>query len=49
MKRDPVLKKYPVWSISEGGAETDNVGLQYLTIPTGAGALIPDGAKYADY
>ncbi len=30
-----MLKKYPVWSISEGGAEVDNVGLQFLTIPAG--------------
>jgi hypothetical protein len=29
VKSDPALKKYPVWSISEGGAETDNVGLQF--------------------
>ena len=49
MKSDPVLKKYPVWSISENGAERDNVGLQFLTIPTGAGTLMPDGTKYADY
>ena len=33
VKSDPVLKKYPVWSISENGAEVDNVGLQFLTIP----------------
>ena len=49
VKSDPVLKKYPVWSISENGAERDNVGLQFLTIPKGAGALMADGAKYADY
>ena len=49
VKSDPVLKKYPVWSISENGAERDNVGLQFLTIPTGAGTLMPDGTKYADY
>jgi len=49
VKGDPVLKKYPVFSISENGAETDNVGLQYLTIPKGAGALLPDGTQYADY
>ncbi len=35
VKNDPVLKNYPVWSITEGGAETDNVGLQFLTIPRG--------------
>ena len=36
-----MLKKYPVWSISEGGAEVDNVGLQFLTIPEGAGLCCP--------
>lgn len=49
VKSDPLLKKYPVWSITESGAETDNVGLQFLTIPRGAGCLMPDGTKYADY
>jgi hypothetical protein len=49
VKGDPVLKKYPVWSISEGGAEVDNVGLQFLTIPSGAGTVMPAGTKYADY
>jgi len=49
VKRDPVLRVYPVWSISENGAETDNVGLQFLTIPNGAGTLMPSGTQYADY
>lgn len=49
VKNDPVLKKYPVFSASEMGAETDNVGLQYLTIPVGTNCLMPDGTKYADY
>jgi len=48
VKGDPDLKKYPVWSITENGAQRDNVGLQFLTIPAGAGALMPDGTKYAD-
>ena len=48
VRTDPVLEKYPVWSISEGGAEADNVGLQFLTIPEGAGASLPDGTRYAD-
>jgi hypothetical protein len=48
VKADPALKKYPVWSVSENGAEADNVGLQFLTIPKGAGALTPEGTKYAD-
>jgi hypothetical protein len=44
-----VLKKYPVWSISENGAELDNVGLQFLTIPEGAGTSLPAGTRFADY
>ena len=48
VKSDPVLRKYPVWSISERGAESDNVGLQFLTIPGGAGTSMPEGTKYAD-
>ncbi len=49
VKSDPLLKKYPVWSLSENGAEVDNVGLQFLTIPKGARTLMPDGTHYADY
>jgi hypothetical protein len=49
VKSDPVLKKYPVWSLTENGAERDNVGLQFLTIPVGAGTLMPEGTKYADF
>jgi hypothetical protein len=49
VKGDPALKKYPVWSISENGAERDNVGLQFLTIPSGARTLMPDGTQYADF
>ena len=48
-KSDPVLAGYPVWSISEPGGQAENVGLQFLTIPPGAGTLMPDGTKYADY
>jgi hypothetical protein len=48
VKSDPVLAKYPVWSISEPGAQRDNVGLQFLTIPPGADTLMPDGTTYAD-
>jgi hypothetical protein len=48
VKSDPVLARYPVWSMSEVGAERDNVGLQFLTIPPGAGALMPPGTVYAD-
>lgn len=48
VKADPVLRDYPVWGPSEVGAQTDNVGLQFLTIPAGAGCLMPDGTTYAD-
>lgn len=49
VKRDPELKQYPVFHVSEGGAENENVGLQFLTIPSGAKTLLPDGTKFADY
>ncbi|MGC8641177.1 MAG: glycosyl hydrolase [Isosphaeraceae bacterium] len=49
VKSDPILKKYPVWSISEAGAEIDNVGLQFLTIPEGAGTMLPPGTRFADF
>jgi len=49
VKSDPMLANYPVWSISEPGAQRDNVGLQFLTIPPGAKSAMPDGTTYADY
>jgi hypothetical protein len=49
VKDDPLLKKFPVWGISETGAEKDNVGLQFLTIPEGANTLMPAGTTYADF
>jgi hypothetical protein len=49
VKNDPELSSYPVFHVSEGGAETDNAGLQFLTIPSGAGTLLPDGTQFADY
>jgi len=49
VKSDPVLTKYPVWTISEPGAQRENVGLQFLAIPPGAATLMPEGTKYADY
>ena len=49
VKNDPILKNYPVWSISESGAETNNVGLQFLKIPSGAETEMPAGTKYADF
>lgn len=49
VKDDPLLKQYPVFHVSEGGAEANNVGMQFLTIPKGAGTLMPDGTQFADY
>ena len=46
---DPVLRHYPVFAPSETGAETDNVGLQFLTIPPGAATLFPAGTRFADF
>jgi len=48
IKSDPALAQYPVWSISEPGAQRDNVGLQFLKIPDGARTLMPAGTSYAD-
>jgi hypothetical protein len=49
VKADPLLARYPVWSISEPGAQTDNVGLQFLQIPDGAETLMPPGTRFADF
>ena len=50
VKADPKLAGIPVFHSSEaGGSQPDNCGLQYLTIPKGAGCLMPDGTKFADY
>ncbi len=50
VKSNPYLKNYPVFHSSEaGGAEPDNVGLQFLTIPSGTGTKMPAGTKYADF
>jgi hypothetical protein len=50
VKSDPKLAGIPVFASSEaGGAEPNNCGLQFLTIPAGAGTLMPDGTVYADY
>jgi hypothetical protein len=49
IKAEPDLKNYPVFAVSEAGAETDDVGLQFLTIPPGAQTTFPEGTQYADY
>jgi hypothetical protein len=49
VKSDPELKRFPVFHVSEGGAEIDNVGLQFLKIPAGAKTLLSEGTQFADY
>jgi len=49
VKHNPVLKNYPVWDISENGAERQNVGLQFLKIPKGTKTMMPAGTKFADF
>jgi hypothetical protein len=45
---DPKLAGIPVWGMTTVGAEPDNVGVQWLKIPKGSNALMPDGTQYAD-
>ena len=44
-----VLTNYPVFDLTGGGDQPDNVGLQYLVIPSGAGTTMPDGTVYGNY
>lgn len=49
IKSSPVLRQYPVFGPSETGAEPENVGLQFLTIPANADTILPAGTRFADY
>jgi hypothetical protein len=53
VKANATLKNYPVWATTLGGWEANDVGLQYLTIPSSppdaATLTMPVGTKYADY
>lgn len=50
VKADPKLAGIPVFHSSEaGGSQSDNCGLQFLTIPGGSGTLMPEGTKFADF
>ncbi len=51
IKGDRRLNGVPVWACSEcGGAQNQNTGMQFLTVPTPApsGVLVPAGTVYAD-
>ena len=49
VKNSPGLNDIPIWGTTETGAQTDNVGLHFLTIPENANTLMPPGTVYADY
>jgi hypothetical protein len=49
VRADTVLRNFPVFSTSEPGAQTDNVGLQFLAIPEGAETLLAPGTSFADF
>lgn len=49
VKNHRVLKGYPVFHLTENGAQTDNAGLQFLKIPENANTSMPPGTQYADY
>ena len=52
VKADPIVGHIPVWSPTDaGGAQTENVGLQFLEVPEGAVGVDPEfpaGTKFAD-
>jgi hypothetical protein len=51
LKADAALNKYPVFNLTEPGAEPNNMGLQCASITSQwcIGALFPIGTVYADY
>jgi hypothetical protein len=48
VKAHPLLKAYPIFGPSETGAETDDVGLQFATIPPFLAASFPAGTHFFD-
>lgn len=46
VKADSNLHNLPVFAETEPGAEPDNVGLQFVTIPAGSGTSMPDGTVF---
>ncbi len=49
MKESPLLAPYQVFGVSETGAETDDVGLQYLTVPMSDGTVFPARTHFSDF
>ena len=48
VRHDPLLSSYPVFGPSEVGAEMQDVGLQFLTIPASATSLFAAGTRFSD-
>jgi hypothetical protein len=48
VKGDPILRNFAVAGMTSVGAEPDNQGVQFLTIPSGAGTIQPAGTVFAD-
>lgn len=48
VKGDPELARMQVWDQTEPGAEPDNVGIQFLTVPSGQGTIELAGTVFAD-
>jgi hypothetical protein len=49
VRHDAILHQYPVFSPSEIGAETDDVGLQFMTIPMRSHTLFQAATRFSDY
>lgn len=49
VKADSELCDYPVFGVSETGAQTDNTGLQFIKVPSGTQCLMPEETRFADY
>jgi hypothetical protein len=48
VKADPLLAGFPVLGMTEIGAEPDNSGAQFLTVPPGQFTELPAGTVFAD-
>jgi endoglucanase/chitinase len=46
---DAALKSLQIYAPSKVGQETDNVGMQWLTIPIGSGLTMADGTNYGQF
>lgn len=49
VKADAVLKTYPVFGVSETGAEPTNLGLQFRKTPADFRGAVPPGTHFSDF